>query len=59
MLCLVFKWFLLYEFSLFDTPYSYFFGSLGSLSQCSDSRGLGLDLWSGKKISQVFCYGIK
>ena len=40
MLGLVFKWFPLGEFSLFDTPRDYFSGSLGSWSQCSHSKGL-------------------
>jgi len=53
MLSLVFKWFRLCEFSLFDTPSGYFSGSLGSWSQCSHSKGSGLDLWSGTKIPQV------
>ena len=30
-----------------------FSGSLGSWSRCSHSKGSGLDLWSGMKISQV------
>ena len=41
---LVFKWFPLCEFSLFDTPQAQFSGSLGSWSQCSHSKGSGLDL---------------
>ena len=28
-------------------------------SQCSHSKGSGFDLWSGMKIPQVVCYGIK
>ena len=56
---LVFKWFSLCEFSLLDTPLAYFSGRLGSWSQCSHSKGSGLDLWSGTKIPQVVCYGIK
>ena len=36
-----------------------FSGSLGSWSHCSLSKGSGLDLWSGTKIPQVVCYGIK
>ena len=40
---LVFKWFPLWEFSLFDTPQGQFSGSLGSWSQCSHSKGSGLD----------------
>ena len=88
MLGLVFKWFPLCEFSLFETPQGrgslvvchlwgcmeldmtevmqqkqqqqrYFSGCLGSWSQCSHSKGSGLDLWSGTKIPQVICYGIK
>ena len=42
---LVFKWFPLCEFSLFDTPYGYFSGNLGSWSQCSHSKGSGFDLF--------------
>ena len=57
MLSLLFKWFHLCEFSLSDAPSGYFSGSLGSWSQCS--KGSGLDLWSGTKIPQVVCYGIK
>ena len=64
---LVFQWFPLCEFSLFDTPWGQFSGSLGSWSQCSHSKGSGLDLefcvglyilfcWSGPVRSQlVFC----
>ena len=59
MLGLVFKWFPMCEFSLLDTPYSYFSGSLESWNQCSHSKGSGFDLWSGTKIPQVVCYGIK
>ena len=59
MLGLVFKWSLLCEFSLFDTPQGYFSGSLGSWSQCSHSKGSGLALWSGMTIPQVVCNGIK
>ena len=33
--------------------------SLGSWSQCSHSKGSGLDLWSGTKIPEEVCYGIK
>ena len=33
--------------------------SLASWSQRSHSKGSGLDLWSGMKIPQVVCYGIK
>ena len=44
MLGLVFQWFPLCEFSLFDTPWGQFSGSLGSWSQCSDCKGSGLDL---------------
>jgi len=29
------------------------------VSQCSHSKGSGLDLWSGTKIPQVVCYGIE
>ena len=36
-----------------------FSGSLGSWSQYSHSKGSGLDLWSGMKIVQMVCYGIK
>ena len=59
MLSLLFKWFHLCEFSLSDAPSGYFSGSLGSWSQCFYSKGSGHDLWSGMKISQVVCYGIK
>jgi len=59
MLALVFQWFPLHQFSLFDIPEGYFSSSLGSWSQCSHSKGSGLDLWSGRKIPQVVCYGIK
>ena len=59
MLGLVLQWFPLCEFSLFDTPQCQFSGSLGSWSQCSHSKGSELDLWSGTKIPQVACYGIK
>ena len=52
---LVLQWFPFCEFSLFDTCYGYFSGSLGSWSQCFHSKGSGLDLWSGKKVSQVVC----
>ena len=41
---LVFKWFPLCEFSLFDTPQGLFSDSLGSCSQCCYSKGSGLDL---------------
>ena len=41
---LVFKWFPFCEFSLFDTPWGSFSGSLGSWNQCSHSKGSGLDL---------------
>ena len=34
-------------------------GGLGSWSQCSHSKDSGLDLWSGTKIPQGVCYGIK
>ena len=44
MLGLVFQWFPLCEFSLFDTPWGQFSGSLGSWSQCSHSKGSRLDL---------------
>ena len=44
MLGLVFKWFCLYEFSLFDTPWGQFSGSLGSWSQCSHFKDSRLDL---------------
>ena len=43
---LVFKWFPLCEFSLFDTPWGLFSGSLRCWSQWSHSKGSGLDLWS-------------
>ena len=56
---LVFKWFPLCEFSLSDIPWGEFSGSLGCWSQCSHSKGSGLDLWSGMKIPLVVCYGIK
>ena len=56
---LIFKWFPLCEFSLFDTPWGEFSGVLGSWSQCSHSKGSGLDLLSGMKIPQVPCFGIK
>ena len=70
MLELVFRWFPLCEFSLFDTPQGQFSGSLGSWSQCSHSKGSGLDLWlspSGlsregarfKGISANFAYAIR
>ena len=39
---LVLKWFPLCKFSLFDTPYGYFSGSLGSWSQSSHSKAQGL-----------------
>ena len=83
MLGLVFKWFPLCEFSLFETPQGrgslvvchlwgcmeldmtevmqqkqqqqrYFSGCLGSWSQCSHSKGSGLDLWSGRRIPKQF-----
>ena len=38
---------------------SYFSDSLGSWRQWSHSKGSELDLWSGTKIPQVVCYGIK
>ena len=49
---LVLKWFPQREFSLFDTPQGQFSGSPSSWSQCSHSKGLGLDLhrdqgWGG------------
>ena len=50
MLNLVFKWFHLCEFSVFDTPPGLFSGSLGPWNQCSHSKGSRLDLWSGVKI---------
>ena len=56
---LVFKWFPLCKFSLFDTPLGQFSDSLGSWNQCSHSKGSGLDLWSGMKIPHMVCYGIK
>ena len=56
---LVYKWFPLGEFSLSDTPWGYFSGNLWSWSQFSHSKSSGLDLWSGTKIPQVVCYGIK
>ena len=56
---LVLQWFPFCELSLFDTCYGYFSGSLGSWSQCFHSKGSGFDLWSGTKIPQVVCYGIK
>ena len=54
MLGVVFKWFPLCEFSLFDTPQGKFSGSQGSWIQCSHSKDSGLDLWSGTKITQWF-----
>ena len=54
---LVFKWFPYCE--LFDTLQGQFSGSRVSWSQCSHSKGSGLDLWLGTKIPQVVCYGIK
>ena len=59
MLGLVLQWFPLCEFSLFDALLGYFSGSLGCRSQCSHSKGSGLDLGSGRKIPQMVCYGIK
>ena len=59
ILGLVFKWFHLCEFSLFDNPLGKFSGSLQCWSQYSHSKGSGFDLWSGAKISQVVCYGIQ
>ena len=59
MLGLVFKWSCLCEFSLFDITWGEFSGSLGSWSQCSHSKGSGLDFWSEMKIPQVVYYGIK
>ena len=56
---LVLKLFPLCEFSLFDTPYGWISGSLGSWSQCSHSKGSGLDFWSGMNIPLVVCYGTK
>ena len=51
---LVFKWFSLWEFSLFDTPKGYFSGSPEPWSQSSHSKCSGFDfsrwwqcLWSG------------
>ena len=41
---LIFKWFSLCEFSLLDTSQGCFSGSLGSWTQCSHSKGSGLDL---------------
>ena len=58
MLGLVFQRFPLCDSSLSDTPWGQFSGSLGSWSQCSHSKGSGLDLWSGTKIPQVVCDGI-
>ena len=43
---LVFKWFPLCQFSLFNIPLGYFFGMLWSWSQCSHSKSSGLDLQS-------------
>ena len=42
---LVFEWFPLCEFSLFDTPQGQFSSSLRSWSQCSHSKGSGLELF--------------
>ena len=53
MLGLVFKWFPFCEFSLVDNLEGELSGSLGSWSQCSHSKGSGLDIWSGMKIQQV------
>ena len=55
---LVFKWFLLCEFSLSDTPYGLFSGSQRSLSQHSHFQRL--KGWSlvRMKIPQVICYSI-
>ena len=47
---LIFKRFRLCEFSLFHAPQGQFSGSLGSWSQWSNSRALGLDL--------KFCMGL-
>ena len=58
MLGLLFKWFPLCEFSLSDSPWGEFSGSLGCWSQCSHSKGSGLDLCSGTKIPQVVCYAL-
>ena len=41
---LVFQWFPFCEFSLFDTPYGLSSGRSVSWSQCSPSKGSGLDL---------------
>ena len=54
MLGLVLRWFPLCEFSLFDTPWGYFSGSLGSWCQCSQSKGSRLDLMSEMKIRTWF-----
>ena len=59
MLGLVFKWFPLCDFPLFDTPQGQFSASLGSLIQCSHYKGSGLDLCSRTKIPQAVCYDIK
>ena len=56
---LVLKWFCLCEFSLFDTPQGWFSVILCSWGQWSHSKGSGLDLWPGMKITQVVCYGIE
>ena len=61
MLGLVFKWLHLCEFSLFDTPYGQFSGSLGSWSQCYHSKGSEIDLllerrfhkWLVKALSEI------
>ena len=53
------QWLPLCEFSLLDTTWGEFSGSLGSCSQCSHSKGSGLDFWSEMKIPQVVHYGIK
>ena len=45
MLSLVFKWFPFCEFSLVDNLEGELSGSLGSWSQCSFSKGSGLDLF--------------
>ena len=58
VLGLVFKWFPLWEFSLFDTAQGQFSDNAGSWSQCSHSKGSGLDLSLETKIPQVVDYGI-
>ena len=56
---LVLKLFPLCEFSLFDTPYGWISGSLGSWSQCSHSKGSGLDLalatWLSESAVALLC----